>query len=291
MLTPEEVEELYGSPDAVADSWQRITDRSQHRSFKVEPIPPAYADRLFRPETARKNVNAGAALDDFLGERFKAPPPVPEAVTYEVAKSVYWNCYREIVIRETKAEPRRPNKENPTAQDEKEMRFFQAITRWFIGLPGELDPNLSLYLWADLGVGKSTAAEAGALMMDYFTRFYSYTDRRFNGILSLDEAFLALKTKQDLSAFDKVSRGAWVLDELSERHIEYRHYGNNLNIAGDLLTARHNLWKRAGTHTVITTNIPPTFLQKVLQSERLLARMNQQYNFVKMPGSDKRAKP
>ena len=68
----------------------------------------------------------------------------------------------------------------------------------------------------------------------------------------------------------------------------YKHYGNEFYILSDILTARHNLWKRNGTNTIITSNIPPGRLNTVLYDDRLMDRIKQQYEIVELLGKNKR---
>lgn len=204
----------------------------------------------------------------------------PEIVTYENARKLYWAFYREIIRIESGI--------NTPTVDGNMAKFMKNYVHWLIGSPaGEYDPNKSLYIWGDLGVGKSTMAMAGHYLMAYYRHRFQWDIRYFKAI-SMDELFLNTYTTQSLEGIGKLSSDAWLLDELCEQHVKYKHYGQEFYILVDVLRARHNLWKREGLNTIITANIQPKNLQEVFADERLYARLGQQYETILIEGDNKR---
>ena len=104
----------------------------------------------------------------------------------------------------------------------------------------------------------------------------------------MDELFLSTYTSQSLSEIGQLAKGGFCLDELREEHLDYKHYGKDLKIINDILSARHNLWKKSNINTLITSNIAPNKLTKIIDDARLIDRLDQQYIFVELFGANKR---
>ena len=206
----------------------------------------------------------------------------PESITYDSVKDIFWNFYREIIYRE-KGYWIEAKKLEPVT-----VEFLKNYLHWIIGSDeGKFDPRKSIYIWGQLGVGKSTIAECGHFLMDYISNRTKWRSRRY-GFVSMDELFLETYTTSSLESIGKLASGSWCLDELRERHLKYKHYGNEFYMISDILTARHNLWKRQGLNTIITSNVPPPRLKEILQDDRLMDRIKQQYETYELVGTNKR---
>lgn len=211
---------------------------------------------------------------------------VPEAkkiAHYDYMASLFWSYYKLIVKRETGKDIK------PSDVEPSQIGFIKKYIHWLLGEEVEngFDVRKSIYIWGDLGIGKTTIALAGHYTMQKMkAEFYQIQmDYEF---VSMDELFLETYTTDSLLKIGMLARGFWCMDELKERHLKYKHYGNDFYILSDILTARHNLWKRGGVQTIITSNINPKELEPTLSDDRLFDRIMQQYQSMKLEGTNKR---
>ena len=240
------------------------------------------------PKKIQYNTAVAPQVDEltksmqYLDKRQQARDYKPEGITFDNVKHIFWQYFKQIVKRETGKEIQYSDLDQYT------IEVIKNYIHWLIGSKGgKLDPKKSIYLYGPLGVGKSTIAETGYLVLMYLKYRTDWGNRCYK-FISMDELFLETYTEQSLDKIGKVAKGSWCLDELREKHLTYKHYGNEFYILSDILTARHNLWKRNGTNTIITSNIPPGRLNTVLDDERLMDRIKQQYEIVELLGKNKR---
>lgn len=202
----------------------------------------------------------------------------PPGIDYDKAKVIFWNSYRQLIYHETRLEI--------TRLEPADAEAIKNFVHWLIrSNKGAWDPDKSLFLWGGLGTGKTTIAMAGHLVAAYFRANYSWEKVYYN-FRSLDELFLQTYTTQSLAAIGDLATGGWCLDELREEHFKYRHYGNEVSMLADVLTARHNNWKRTGDRTIITSNMNPKSLD--ILGDRIYDRIRQEYQAIELTGSNKR---
>lgn len=200
------------------------------------------------------------------------------SVSYEEILNTYWYYYKKIVCKESNIKPK------DILIDGNMQEVLTNYVHWLAGDDMGYDPTKSIYMYSGLGVGKSTIVYAGYLTLKHIRPRWK---KRYYDYISMDELFLETYTTASLDGIGRLAKGTWCLDELRERHLKYKHYGNDFYIISDILTARHNLWKRNKTNTIITTNIDSKSLESVLDA-RLMDRMKQQYTLVKLEGLNKR---
>ena len=208
-----------------------------------------------------------------------------KVANFEYIGDLFWFYYKLIIKRETGKEIKAENLE------QSQIDFIKKYLNWLLGdqVEGGFDVKRSLYIYGSLGVGKTTIALAGHYAMQKMKAEFYQTQMDYE-FVSMDELFLDTYTTDSLSKIGMLARGFWCLDELKERHLKYKHYGNDFYILADILTARHNLWKRGGTQTIITSNIDPKELEPTLSDDRLFDRIIQQYQSVRLEGTNKRRK-
>ena len=204
----------------------------------------------------------------------------PQEVTYELTRAVLWDYYRAMVIEKDGWDPNKQLKMKDEAK-----KTFRNFTHWLIGSrAGEWDVSKSLFLWGDLGCGKSTLVKAGRKVLAFYKREFGWSRYAYN-FISFAEVFTRVQTEQDLSDFNKMAKGNWALDELRLEHLKFKYYGNDLQLVQNLLTARYNGWEDQQERTILTSNINPKHLNQVFinaagePDQILLHRMQQQYHF------------
>lgn len=243
--------------------------------------PKKVVDNVVAGE-GKKGVSEIDRALNYLEKKFSPERKKNENINYENVKNIFSQYYKQVIYRDTKVKI--------TAKDiePEQLEFMKNFIKWLIyDESGAYDVNKCLYIWGNLGVGKSTIVETGYLMLSYL-KFRTGWEERFFTFVSMDELFLEMYASSNLSKLGKMASGQWCIDELREKHLMYKHYGNDFLIMADLLTARHNLWKSTGSTTIITSNIPPGELKKVFDDDRLFDRIQQQYEPIELIGRNKR---
>lgn len=267
MGSPEQNRKL----DEQIAAWERQNPTPERKPVQKKPE----AKQVPKVNELQKSIN-------YLTNKMNQPIYRPEAITYDSVKHIFWQYYRQVVHRETNMWIEAEHMEPATVE------FMKNYLHWLLGSEeGSFDPRKSMYIWGQLGIGKSTIAEVGHLFMSYLKARTKWSSRYYK-FVSMDELFLETYTTSSLDSIGKLANGSWCLDELRERHLTYKHYGNEFYMLSDILTARHNLWKRSGLNTIITSNIPPKRLAEVLQDDRLMDRIKQQYETFELVGTNKR---
>jgi energy-coupling factor transporter ATP-binding protein EcfA2 len=204
----------------------------------------------------------------------------PEQITYELTRSILWRYYKAMVIEKDGYAPDKKLKMKDQA-----AATFKNFTHWLIGSrDGGWNPSKCLYLWGDLGCGKSTLIKAGRKVMAFYKREFQWSALSYD-FISFAEVFTRVQTEQDLRDFSRTAKGNWALDELRAEHLAFKYYGNDLQLVQNLLTARYNGWEDRQERTIITSNIDPNNLASVFKNSAgepdqiLLHRMQQQYHF------------
>lgn len=200
---------------------------------------------------------------------------------YGPARVAFWHFYKGLIGRETGGVL------NMISQGV--LDVMEDLIKYLIGDPsGRWNSDLDLYLWGDVGVSKTTLARAGKMMLDYLRGYMKKELLKKYKFISMEEVFFSAYSSGTLKGIENIVKGDVCIDELSERHMSYKHFGNDLNLMNDILMLRHNLWKQRRARTMITTNIPPSKLKEIVNDERLYHRIRQQYKTVEIIGEDQR---
>lgn len=264
----------------IEEEKQRLQKQEQTMS-EYERQYRANHNKPIRPETQEHTISA--ALTFLQGKIKTRSDARPEGLTIDIVRQLFWPAYRMIVKAETDIDLKPDTVRNDPALATAMRNFCHWIIR---SDKGEWNPNQSLYLWGDLGVGKSTLARAAEAVMAWIRTTYSWEPCNF-AMVAMDQVFLEVYTTENLATIRSMATGNLIIDELKEEHTRYRHYGNDLPILEIVLQARHELWKK-GKRTIITTNIAPNQLVNHLPNQRLRDRMLQEYHAVQITGDNKR---
>ena len=151
----------------------------------------------------------------------------------------------------------------------------------------DIDPNKSLWIYGEIGSGKSIA-------MKVFQDFCFYTSHLGNRKLSIfrykkiEDDFDEFKTK----IFDDYGYEAkkdLCFDEFLKSSGVVNNFGKKQNLAEMLLDDRYESYINHGYKTHIISNISPIYVKehKILD-ERILDRCRQMYNIISWDGETKR---
>lgn len=171
------------------------------------------------------------------------------------------------------------------------------IFLWCIMADGPYNPNKGLFIWGNIGTGKSTMLEIilrfCAKVRPHTPEFGAYGFR----ITKVQDICDAFADKQDggsaaIQTFITSRRQAF--DELGSESIPTICWGNAVNVMQNVLQARYD--RRRDSFTHITTNLMPMSHDgqpnEIVKyyGERVWDRCKEMFNFVHMPGKSFRKK-
>lgn len=206
----------------------------------------------------------------------------PSHIDYNLVKDVFWNYYRMIVKNSSGIEVKSSD------MDAETIKVIQNYISWMIGSEkGDYDPQKSIYMYGDVGVGKSTIVYTGHHVLQYLGSKYKWYPRHYKhaSIPTIwNESFMANKVE----GLERYFKGSWCFDELSEKYLVINHYKEEYHFIRELIYARHSIWDRNKTQTIFTSNITPKRLSELFDDPAVTDRMKQQYNLIYYKGITKR---
>lgn len=238
----------------------------------------AYFERL-NAETA-KQPEDGKIKEDVVFDRamnaIKRPQKqMRQVMEYEVAKRLVWKIGNAIL------EERGRKWEIEDCQKE----IVESLVKYFINDPtGRLDNSKGLYLWGDVGRGKTFLFE----VMKVFADAVPITAKRFRMVSCAEIADKLLwargESGQQMSDYHQ---GGWMFDDLGNEPGAIKSYGNEVQVMERLLVARYSKFTNGLCLTHVTSNdTPDELLQKY--GTRLSDRAKEMFNFVFLRGESKR---
>ena len=203
----------------------------------------------------------------------------PKEVTLKKVKEIYWYYYHGLVLKETGKKP------DPFTEAEKSIH--NNFVKWLIGDVGDYDPNKSLYIYGARGNGKSSMVLAGSYTLERIKALCEW-DKYAYQFANMDELMTEATLNSEIKGLGKFLSGSWAIDEIREKHLQYKHFGTDQVIINDILAARHSKWKTTRRRTIITTNVPYNVMFDLMADNRLQDRMMQEYCFVLYDGVNRR---
>jgi hypothetical protein len=264
----------YGTPQQLAKLEKDLADYEKAKEI-IYPKKPQESTGMIVSNGNSKEL----PIYSFVKNRVLNGKNKPN-ITYDLIKPIFWEIYKAVIFNETGVVI------NHTSISEDAGALIRNYLKWLIlDESGEIPITKSIYLHGSFGVGKTTLIMAGLKFTEYLAVKVKYKDRLFKSI-SMDELFLESYTSESLKNIGKLVKGFWVLDEVMEKHLSYKHYGKEHMIINDILMARHNLWKRNGTPTMIISNMRPELFFTQSKDMRIISRLQQQYYPVEFKGVD-----
>ena len=211
---------------------------------------------------------------------------IPNAEIYKLVKEALWFNFKQEVANTSKIGLTMEGRESL-------LTALHQVAHWLVGdtvceCAKRLDPDQlvpagkSIYLWGTVGTGKSTLARACAATTKTVSK---YTGLKLN-YASIGDEVHKVKNTGKMADLERLFKGGWVLDELSENVLQYKHFGNDMNLAYDILMRRHNVQQETGAPTLITSNIAPHEFQVMLNDshDRIVDRLAQEYFAIEVKG-------
>lgn len=155
------------------------------------------------------------------------------------------------------------------------------IFRWCMMLDGALDPSKGLWLYGNIGTGKSTMLEIVrrfcSMVRPKDEKGFPYSFRTTNAVEICGE--FAERGYEGIKTYIDSPRQAF--DEVGAECVPTGHYGTQLNVIQYILQHRYD--NRFDNFTHVTTNLTKKQITERYDG-RIYDRCKEMFNFVEMSG-------
>lgn len=167
------------------------------------------------------------------------------------------------------------------------------LVRWCLMLEGKYDPNKGLWLWGDIGTGKSTMLEILRVYANYVrpsAHYREYDNPRQMRKEAWPYSFRIVNASFVAGAFAKegypglegyICHCRQAFDEVGRECIPTGYFGNMENVFQYIIQRRYDL--RHGDFTHVTSNLSPEQIG-VVYGDHIYDRCIEMFNFVEMSG-------
>jgi hypothetical protein len=226
------------------------------------------------PSKDQEPANLDEALDNFNRSyqiRKVRELPRPK-IQYPDARVLFWEILKYL---------------HPTGDiliEDVNKPVYANVLKYFICDPScELDLRKGIYLWGNVGRGKTYLMRAMSIMIETLR----YDFRKFQ-ITSCRDIVFDVTDQKEVQHMRTYFTGKYCFDDFGYEDTHVKLWGNELNIMEEILVNRYDAFVRHGLITHITTNLPPDKIIEHYGSKRLDSRFDEMFNIVEMKGEDKR---
>lgn len=170
---------------------------------------------------------------------------------------------------------------------ESEKLYLNAVKYFTLDPNCEWDLDKGLFLYGVFGVGKTL----------FFKVFRAYLNAHGNGLSAITADELAAEyTLNGFAAIMKYSAVREIpgykptellIDDLGQGANNVKHFGSHTDVIVEILQRRYRVFTDAYKRTFISTNLTPKEI-KDLYGEYISSRMQEMFNIILFPGTDKR---
>lgn len=169
--------------------------------------------------------------------------------------------------------------------DASNRQLITDLFNYFNGIEGRYDLDKGLWLYGDIGTGKSSLMRI----------FSEYLRLGFNGfkIHICDGLSNNYSRSGDLDVYTYNQHGyigepVWMcFDELGRETIPANHFGAKLNVMQHILHIRYSLWRSNRLKTFVTTNCDPLQIE-TLYGDFIRDRIREMFNVILVEGKSRR---
>lgn len=172
-------------------------------------------------------------------------------------------------------------------------QLLNDLVRWCLMLDGKLDPDKGLWLWGDIGTGKSTMLEIIREYCRMVRRPVCYRETDDPRVMRKDPLAYSFRisnasyvagmfAKEGYPGIEKyISTCRQAFDEVGRECIPTGFYGNMENVFQYIFQRRYDI--RRGDFTHVTSNLAPEQIGEIY-GDHIYDRCFEMFNFVQMSG-------
>lgn len=165
--------------------------------------------------------------------------------------------------------------------DDNNRQIMGDVFHWCIrDKKGTLDPTKGLWIYGNIGTGKSTLMKA---ILNFVSAYWLRdSGERISPVWMNVPTYCGKYATDGFAAFDSIPMG---LDELGTEISPTNHIGNKLNVVSHLINTIYD--RRGDIPYIVTTN---RSLNGILENygERTIDRIGQLFNLIEMRGASRR---
>lgn len=171
----------------------------------------------------------------------------------------------------------------PFRKDGNIVEVIERLLKYLIGDPScGLDLYRGIYLWGNVGVGKTMIMDAIQEMLHdaeaHGLRFKSQ---------SVKQLSFNLQGTKDTNILRRYFKDSYCFDDFGSEDPEQFIYSSRISVMDEILTARRERFKHHFELTHVTSNVPPEAISDRYM-ERFESRCKEMFNYIHLKGSDKR---
>lgn len=228
----------------------RASSKPKHKVVEQTPEAKEYFQRIREIDAQEKDFSLKGLLDSHYRSNAQHKNDfMPYPISLQDANELYKHIYESEVLK-------LKDKVQPVNQE-----LIILLVAYFIGADGALSPNKGIYLFGDVGRGKT-------LIMRCFQRFCKIIEERLTNagekftprsfkMESCKSIVLKVAEDKNVESLKRFYIDSWCLDDIGAEE-NYKLFGNEMNVMLDIIVERYQRLQSRKLITHATSNMPFT---------------------------------
>lgn len=288
--TKEEIEEITANYPQTLEQMRESQERRSRRfengdsepneamlayTAKMKTVHDLHQEKERLEKSGQVIINEDVIVARAMKAIQRPQKQLPQIMDYEIAKRIVWKIGNAVLA----------ERGRKWEIEDEQKEVIESLVRYFINDPeGRLDVNRGIYLWGNVGRGKTFLFE----VMKAFADAVPITPKRFRIATCTEIADKLLWNKGETGdQMANYHHGSWMFDDLGNEPGAVKSYGNEVQVMERLLVARYQRFTDGLCITHVTSNDKPDEIEGKYGT-RFYDRAKEMFNFVYLRGNTKR---